>query len=217
MGQLSVTGVKWKEINLGCLHGKMVREWERSGCWIWGYEGINHTSTCAWNTCGAFVQNSPKMPIRWIKVMECPPSPPPPNSTLTNPLSGTLWKITIFVLVKFGYAWALLHFLGEMIQRSVVVVFGCCFFFSHKSLLKNPQPFHFRYPMVNRTRFQNDSWTKRLIALVNHSLEKKKKILQIFHSLPGLYKSHTCVRVCVCRVGVYRASPIPGNRICKTC
>lgn len=111
-------------------------------------------------------------------------------------------------------------FLARWFNGRLFCVFVFVLFcFSHKSLLKNPQPFHFRYPMGNRSRFQNDSWTKRLIALVNHSLEKKKKLLQIFHSLPCLYKSHTCVRVCVCvcRAGVYRASPIPGNRICKTC
>lgn len=106
MGQLLVTGVKWKEINLECLHGKWCVWVARFGCWIWGYEGMNHTSTCAWNTCGTFVQNLPKMPIRRIKVME---RPPPSQFYPHKPLVRNIMKKTGF-LVKFGYAWILLTF-----------------------------------------------------------------------------------------------------------
>lgn len=106
MGQLLVIRVKWKEINLECLHGKWCVWVARSGCWIWGYEGMNHTSTCAWNTCGTFVQNLPKMPIRQIKVME---HPPPSQSYPHKPLVRNIMKKTGF-LVKFGYAWILLRF-----------------------------------------------------------------------------------------------------------
>lgn len=112
MGQLLAVGVKWKEINLECLHGKWGVWVARFGCWIWGYEVINHTSTCAWNTCGAFVQNLPKMPIRWIKVME---HPPPSRFHPHKPLVRKIMKKPGF-LVKSGYAWVLLVFLGEMIQ-----------------------------------------------------------------------------------------------------
>lgn len=106
MGQLLVIRVKWKEINLECLHGKLCVWVAGSGCWIWGYEGMNHTSTCAWNTCGTFVQNLPKMPIRQIKVME---RPPPSQSYPHKPLVRNIMKKTGF-LVKFGYAWILLRF-----------------------------------------------------------------------------------------------------------
>lgn len=152
MGWVLVMRGKWNEINLECLHGKWSVWLVRSGCWIWSYGGINHTNTCAWNTCGALVQNLPKMPICQIKVMEHPPpspSPSPQNSTLTNPFSGTLWKKPGF-LVKFGYAWILLDFLsGRWFNLSFC-----------KSIPKNPQPFHFRYPTVNWTRLQSDSWNK---------------------------------------------------------
>lgn len=201
MGQLLVTGVKWKEINLGCLHGKWCVWVGRFGCWIWGYEGINHTSTCAWNTCGEFVQNLPEMPIRRIKVME---RPPPSQLHPHKPFVRNVTKNQDFC---FGEIWAHLGFVTFSWRDDSIC----------KSLLKRSQPFHFRNPMVNQTRFHSDSWTKRLIALVNHSLEKK--LLQIFHSLPCFCKSHTCacVCVCVCMGCVYRALPIPGNRVCKTC
>lgn len=101
-GQLLVIGVKWKEINLECLHGKR-RVWvARFGCLIWGYEGINHTNTCAWNTCWVFVQNLPKMPICRIKFMECPP---PSQFHPHKPLVRNLWKNRIF-----GEIWVCLGF-----------------------------------------------------------------------------------------------------------
>lgn len=106
MGQLLVIGVEWKEINLECLHGKWCVWVARFRCWIWGYEGMNHTSTCAWNTCGTFVQNLPKMPIRWIKVMEHPPPsqfyPHKPlfrNIMKKNRLFGEIWVCLDFVRI----------------------------------------------------------------------------------------------------------------------
>lgn len=141
MGQLSVTGVKWKEINLGCLHGKMVREWERSGCWIWGYEGINHTSTCAWNTCGAFVQNSPKMPIRWIKVMECPPSPPlptPPSQTLCQ---EHYEKSQFLFWWNLGTPGLCCTFLARWFSGQLLLCLVVCFFFPINHYWKIPSHF----------------------------------------------------------------------------